>query len=279
MGYADGAHGRRRANGGRRGGGRGCGATGRGGGQNVLGGKKQPDGSFTIHVTTLKGQRFDRQVRSTMTVLELKGLLAPDEPESTVKIIVGSTMMSSKKPDGSDYRIGDGPYHVSPNKNNVKLVKRFDGGAQRSGIREVCHQLKWMTSESLGNNFIGVEPMNDGWAWNVLMRGPQRSPYQQHIFEVNIQFPSDYPEAPPTIKFVTPIFHPNVYSSGLLCWHDNDTSGSVYYADMIFAAVLALMQSPNPYSPANSEAARLYTSDQAQYRKQAREHAIRHALS
>lgn len=272
----DNSRGRGRGGGRGRNAGRGRGQGGRDRGAGVS--PVAPDGSFTLNVTTLKGHRFDKKVQSTMTVLELKALLAPHESETTVKIIVGSTMMSNKKSDGSDFRIGDGPYHVSPRNNKVRLVNRFEGGA-RSGIREVCHQLKWMTQDQLGNNFVGVEPLNDGWSWNVVFRGPQRSPFQRHVFEINMQFPTNYPEGAPTITFITPVFHPNVYENGKLCWHDNDTSGSVYYADMIFVAVLALLEQPNPDSPANGEAARLYASNQAEYRRRAREHADRHALA
>jgi len=263
------------------------GGRGRGRGRQQNGGSRsngrppQNDGgNFTLEVVTLKGRRFNKEVSTSMTVMQLKAMLAPGEPSNVVKIIVGSQMMSDKKSDGSDYRISDGPYNISPQKNQVKLVSRFDGGGRsHSGIAEVSHQLKWFNHDSLGSNFIGVEPLDDGWSWNVLFKGPQGSPYQGTIFETNFRFPPDYPASPPSIKFITPIYHPNVYThSGDLCWHDNDSSGSRYFADIIFAAVLALLVQPNPYSPANSEAASLYTQNEKEYRRKAREHAKQHNL-
>jgi ubiquitin-protein ligase len=253
---------------------KGRGSGGRGSGPNV-----RADGSFAIKVTTLKGQKFERFVTADMTILQLKALLCPHENESSVKIIVGSKMMANAKQDLTPTRLSD--YHISAHKNELKLVSRFEGGAggHREGIREVCHQLKWMTKESLGANFIGIEPLDDGWSWNVLLQGPNSSPFQNYVFEININFPGDYPSGAPTITFNTPIFHPNVYADGLLCWHESDTSGSRFYADIIFAAVLALLQSPNPSSPANVAAAHLFSTNQTEYRRQARAHAEKNAYS
>ncbi len=32
-----------------------------------------------------------------------------------------------------------------------------------------------------------------------------------------MEFPEDYPAAPPKCKFLTPLFHPNIYPSGTVC--------------------------------------------------------------
>ena len=37
------------------------------------------------------------------------------------------------------------------------------------------------------------------------------------IFNAKMKFPEDYPDKPPKMKFVTPIWHPNVYPNGDVC--------------------------------------------------------------
>ena len=37
------------------------------------------------------------------------------------------------------------------------------------------------------------------------------------IFNCKLKFPETYPDRPPKMKFVTPIWHPNVYPNGDVC--------------------------------------------------------------
>ena len=46
--------------------------------------------------------------------------------------------------------------------------------------------------------------------WNAVIRGPKETPYENFIFKLAIIIPLQYPMLPPSIKFITPIFHPNV---------------------------------------------------------------------
>jgi ubiquitin-protein ligase len=47
-------------------------------------------------------------------------------------------------------------------------------------------------------------------AWSAIVRGPPGSFYEGYEFDLSITVPAEYPMTPPTIKFVTTIFHPNV---------------------------------------------------------------------
>ena len=42
-----------------------------------------------------------------------------------------------------------------------------------------------------------------------LDRGPEGTPFEDGIFVANLSFPSDYPLSPPSMRFVSEIFHPN----------------------------------------------------------------------
>jgi ubiquitin-conjugating enzyme E2 D/E len=46
--------------------------------------------------------------------------------------------------------------------------------------------------------------------WTVWLMGPAEGPYSAGVWELSVTFPPEYPYRPPTIFFVTPIYHPFV---------------------------------------------------------------------
>ena len=55
-------------------------------------------------------------------------------------------------------------------------------------------------------------------SWKAFIQGPPSSAYEGYEFELAITIGSDYPLTAPTIRFVTKIFHPNVYFSVFLIY-------------------------------------------------------------
>ena len=54
--------------------------------------------------------------------------------------------------------------------------------------------------------------------WTAFIAGPPESPYHGRFFSMLIEVGGDYPQSPPTITFVTKVFHPNVnFDSGEIC--------------------------------------------------------------
>jgi ubiquitin-conjugating enzyme E2 T len=49
------------------------------------------------------------------------------------------------------------------------------------------------------------------------IQGPQDSPYSEGIFTLSINVPDRYPFEPPRVRFITPIYHPNIDSDGRIC--------------------------------------------------------------
>lgn len=98
------------------------------------------------------------------------------------------------------------------------------------------------------------------------------------VIQVQIRCSDGFPREAPEVVFVTPIFHPNVYANGTLCWYSGDNSGERYYMDAVVGAVNLLLRNPNPDSPANREAAELYKHNKYEYNRRARELTEQHAL-
>ena len=92
--------------------------------------------------------------------------------------------------------------------------------------------------------------------WTALLRGPDDTPYQGGIFQLDIRCGTDYPLAPPTIEFVTKIFHPNVhFKTGEICLDILKKEWSPAWGIQASCrAILALLSDPDASSPLNCDA-------------------------
>lgn len=80
------------------------------------------------------------------------------------------------------------------------------------------------------------------------------------MWKLDIQIPNAYPNAPPTIRFVTPICHPNVhFKTGEICLDLLKTSWSpVYTIASTLDSIQQLLTSAEPDSPLNIDIAQLF---------------------
>jgi len=47
--------------------------------------------------------------------------------------------------------------------------------------------------------------------------GPDGTPYEDGVFCATLTFPKDYPLNPPSMRFTSEVYHPNVYPDGRVC--------------------------------------------------------------
>ncbi|KAJ1929473.1 Ubiquitin-conjugating enzyme E2 2 [Tieghemiomyces parasiticus] len=102
--------------------------------------------------------------------------------------------------------------------------------------------------------------------WDAVIFGPEDTPFEDGIFKLRLTFDETYPNKPPNVRFVTRMFHPNVYASGELCLDILQNRWSpTYDVSSILTSIQSLLHDPNPNSPANSEAAQLYRENRKEY--------------
>jgi ubiquitin-protein ligase len=102
--------------------------------------------------------------------------------------------------------------------------------------------------------------------------GPSDTPFEDGTFRLILQFDEQYPNKPPSVKFISEMFHPNVYASGEICLDILQNRWSpTYDVSSILTSIQSLLNDPNIGSPANVEAANLYKDHRSQYFKRVRE--------
>ena len=82
-----------------------------------------------------------------------------------------------------------------------------------TGRKRLHDELKNLNKEPLLNLGCTVGLNNDNiYQWRATMWGPKDSLYKEGLFYIELAFPENYPESPPKIRFLTPIYHLNVFS-------------------------------------------------------------------
>ncbi|KAL7731570.1 hypothetical protein ACLKA6_013098 [Drosophila palustris] len=141
-----------------------------------------------------------------------------------------------------------------------------------SAVRALAMEYKSLQEEPVEG--FRVKLMNDEnlFEWEVAIFGPPDTLYQGGYFKAHMKFPHDYPYSPPSIRFLTKVWHPNVYENGDLCISilhppvDDPQSGELpcerwnptQNVRTILLSVISLLNEPNTYSPANVDASVMY---------------------
>ena len=116
--------------------------------------------------------------------------------------------------------------------------------------------------------------------WKSWIKGPVDTPYETGVFELDIRCSSEYPLAPPSIKFITKVFHPNVhFRTGDICLDILKKEWSPAWGlQAACRAVLALLSDPDAESPLNCDAGNMIRgNDMLAYESTARMYTVENA--
>jgi ubiquitin-protein ligase len=148
----------------------------------------------------------------------------------------------------------------------TQMLKECHDAAVCSCVHHLTQQGERIRRDVPDGASIGADPAN-ACVWTATLFGPSDGFWDGGMFTVELVFPPDFPDAPPVVRFLTPIVHPQINGQGvpylraLLMWP---------YADQKERSVAAIMRqlvellsqepSPEPATHINSEAAALYFS-------------------
>jgi len=120
-----------------------------------------------------------------------------------------------------------------------------------------------------GGTGIAAAPVaGDIMNWTAIIFGPDDTAWEGGAFKLAVTFSEDFPTKPPHIRFITRVFHPNVYANGEICLDILSSQWSpIYDIAAILTSIQSLLCDPNPNSPANSEAAQLWSENRREYNR------------
>ena len=182
------------------------------------------------------------------------------------------------------------PAHVLPAKLNIKvqtiqkclsralIQKQLNTHTNANLAKRILQELSYYQTNRhpAFEVFPGEEHID---FWRIIMEGPEDTPYEKGIFELFIEFTNEYPAKPPNIRFITPIYHCNINSSGRICHTILDR----FYAPgvrvgEIFNHVYGLLSSPEKEDPLDSVKANLLHFDKETYLQEAKRNTKKNAI-
>uniref|UniRef100_A0A3Q0RHU7 E2 ubiquitin-conjugating enzyme n=1 Tax=Amphilophus citrinellus TaxID=61819 RepID=A0A3Q0RHU7_AMPCI len=141
-----------------------------------------------------------------------------------------------------------------------------------SSQKALMLEMKSLQDEPVEGFKITLVDESDLYNWEVAIFGPPNTHYEGGYFKARIKFPIDYPYSPPAFRFLTKMWHPNIYENGDVCISilhppvDDPQSGELpserwnptQNVRTILLSVISLLNEPNTFSPANVDASVMY---------------------
>lgn len=144
----------------------------------------------------------------------------------------------------------------------------------------ILNELKEMKKDPPSNCNAGPISDSDIFTWEGTIIGPSDSPYAGGLFKLQIIFPKNYPFKPPRVKFITPIYHPNINRHGSICLDTLTTNWSPALTILkVLLSISSLLTDPNPDDPLDKTIADMYLNDIERFKINARNYTIRYAYS
>ncbi|KAM6977798.1 ubiquitin-conjugating enzyme E2 T [Aplochiton taeniatus] len=109
------------------------------------------------------------------------------------------------------------------------------------------------------------------------------TPFEGGLFSLEVKVPERYPFEPPQMRFLTPIYHPNIDNAGRIC-HDalklppKGAWRPSLNIPTVLTSIQLLMAEPNPDDPLMADISAEYKHNKQAYLKKARKWTEKHAI-
>ncbi|GAM24195.1 hypothetical protein SAMD00019534_073700 [Acytostelium subglobosum LB1] len=120
---------------------------------------------------------------------------------------------------------------------------------------------------------ISATPHTDNLRYfNVIISGPEGSPFQGGVFHLELFLTDDYPMSAPKVRFLTKIYHPNIDKLGRICLDIlKDKWSPALQIRTVLLSIQALLSAPNPDDPLANDVAEHWKSNEKDAIERARE--------
>eukprot|EP01080_Neovahlkampfia_damariscottae_P012445 gene12445-6197_t len=114
--------------------------------------------------------------------------------------------------------------------------------------------------------------------FDVVMQGPEESPFEGGVFQLELFLPDTYPMQPPKVRFLTPLYHPNVDKLGRICLDILKKKWSpALQIRTVLLSIQVLLSAPNPDDPLDNTIAEIWKKDEKTAMKTAKEWTEKYA--
>jgi len=145
----------------------------------------------------------------------------------------------------------------------------------------LAKQLRDLKKSPVEGFSAGLADDDSVFEWEIIIIGPPDTLYEGGVFKARMSFPSDYPQMPPKMKFVSELWHPNVYPNGDVCISILHPPGDdkwgyekaqerwlpIHTVESILISVISMLSDPNDQSPANLDAAKEWREDRTGFKR------------
>eukprot|EP00800_Vazella_pourtalesii_P006434 TRINITY_DN182_c0_g1_i9.p1 TRINITY_DN182_c0_g1~~TRINITY_DN182_c0_g1_i9.p1 ORF type:complete len:1113 (-),score=145.23 TRINITY_DN182_c0_g1_i9:220-3558(-) len=116
--------------------------------------------------------------------------------------------------------------------------------------------------------------------WHLMLEETAQTPYEGGVFRLYIEFTKEYPNKPPNIRFITPIYHCNINSAGRICHMilDRFYSPEKKIRELL-DHIYGLLLEATPDDPLDSYKATLLRTNKQEYDRQAKAFTQLHAIN
>lgn len=148
--------------------------------------------------------------------------------------------------------------------------------------KELIALRAWCAEHGLALAMLGDDsPTALPLAFTVQFRGPVGTPYEGGLFVVRCGLPAKYPVKPPSMVFLTRIWHANIHpETGGVCMDalkEGWAPASMTIVSLFEQYLPMLLHNPNCSDPYNFAAAEQLTTAPSKYAKFAAEHTAAYA--
>eukprot|EP00026_Physarum_polycephalum_P018869 Phypoly_transcript_20628.p1 GENE.Phypoly_transcript_20628~~Phypoly_transcript_20628.p1 ORF type:complete len:187 (+),score=20.30 Phypoly_transcript_20628:38-562(+) len=152
-----------------------------------------------------------------------------------------------------------------------------DASVPKVDAHSVTKRLQSELMTLMMSSVPGVSAFPEGdnlLSWVGTIQGAGGTVYEGLSYKLSLKFPTGYPYVPPTVKFETPCYHPNVDQHGNICLDIlKDKWSAANDVRTVLLSIQSLLGEPNNDSPLNAVAAQMWENQEEFKRVLLKKHA------